>query len=133
MATGGGGDPIAHLSRLVRAAVEANADGACIAANVLLGQLGTVAASLLAAGLSVSALAAPLAERVPPPGGRLPHLSAIHGDERAAALELAGQTLAAGASVGATRALLEFGPVSLPIARAELVRRFARRECGDGE
>jgi hypothetical protein len=130
MATGGDDDP---ASRFVRTAVEASADGACLAARVLVGQVGALAGALLAAGLSVSAITLPLAERAPAAGGRMPHLGATDAAERTAALELAARALAAGASVGASRAVLDFGPLALPVARAELNRAFARRESGEGD
>jgi hypothetical protein len=133
MPTGGDGDPSASVARLVRIAVDAGADGAFLASGVFVGQVGSVTATLLAAGLGVAAMSLPLPDRALPPGGRLPHLGAIHADERAAALELATQAMAAGASVGATRALLDFGAVSLPVRRADLARSFGRRELGEDD
>jgi len=133
MASGGGDFVSPFVVRFVRFAVDAGAAGAHIGANVLLGELGAVAGAALAAGLEVPAVTLPLAERAPPPGGRLPHLSAVHDDERAAAVELAARGLAAAASIGATRALVELGAVSLPVRRADLARLYARRESDEGE
>ena len=131
--SGRGRDLHAHIVRVVRFAAEAGADGAHLGASTLLGEVGAAAAALLAAGLSVPAITAPLAERAPRAGGRLPHLAALYADERTAAVELAMQTIAAGAAVGAARVLLNMGAVSLPGARADLGRYFARRELGEGE
>jgi hypothetical protein len=118
---------------LVRVAADAGADGVALGGGVLLPDVAAIAAAVLRAGLSVSAVALPLAERAPGRGKRLPHLGAGDEDERAAALALAENAMAAGAAMGVARAVVDFGPVALPVTRAEVARFFARRELDDEE
>jgi hypothetical protein len=118
---------------LVRAAADAGAEGVHVGAGVLLPDLAALAAVVLRAGLEVSAVALPLADRAPGPGKRLPHLGAADVDERASALDQAGKSMAAGAAMGVARAVLDLGPVALPVSRAEVARFFARRELDEDD
>jgi len=84
-------------------------------------------------GLAVPSLTLPLAERILPAGRRLPRLAAPERDEREAAVALAARGLAAAASFGVARALLDFGPVALAADPARFARAFARRAVGPDE
>jgi hypothetical protein len=123
----------ADRGSLLRAAIDAGAAGAHIGGGCLVSEVAPVAAELLAAGLAVPSMALPLADRAPGAGKRLPRLGAPDQDEREAALALASAGLAAGAAVGIGRALVDFGPVALPVPRAEVARSFRRREIDDDE
>ena len=123
----GGIDP------LVRAAGDAGATGIHIAGGIVLGDLEVVIPAVLRAGLSVPSITLPLAHRALPARKRLPALAAAEADERAAALALATEGLDAVVGAGGRTALLDFGPVTLPVPRAELAAFFARRELGAGE
>jgi hypothetical protein len=118
---------------IVRAASEAGADGVHLGRERLLGDVAAIAGEALAAGLRVPIVTLPLGERAPAPGKRLPHLGAAQPDERAAAVALVRAGMAAGADLGVGQALLDFGPVSLPVARAQLARPYHRGETDEGE
>jgi hypothetical protein len=85
------------------------------------------------AGLEIPSMALPLAPRALGPGKRLPTMAATAPDERAAAIALAVEGLDAGVGAGVRWAVLDFGPVALPVSRAEVAALFARRELGPDE
>jgi len=118
----GGIDP------LVRAAGDAGATGIHLAGGVFLGDFEAVIPAVLRAGLLAPSMALPLAPRKLAAGKRLPALAAAATDERGAAIALATEGLEAGVAAGVRFAWLDFGPVSLPVARGEVAASFARRE-----
>jgi hypothetical protein len=124
-----GGD----IAALVRASSDAGAGGILLGGGCLLGDVGIMAAAALSAGLAVPAVSLPLPERALAAGKRLPRLAAADADERDAAIALAGEGLAAATAIGAGRALLDFGPVSLRVARAEIAGFFQRRQLDEDE
>jgi hypothetical protein len=124
---GGGIDP------LVRAAGDAGAAGIHLGGGVFLGDLGEVVPAIVRAGLLVPSMTLPLAPRALSPRKRLPALAAADAEERAAAIALATEGLEAGVSAGVRSALLDFGPVALPVSRRDLAGSFARRELEAGE
>jgi hypothetical protein len=123
----GGIDP------LVRAAGDAGATGIHLAGGIVLGDLEAVIPAVVRAGLAVPSITLPLAPRALPARKRLPALAAAEADERSAALALATEGLDAVVAAGVRTALLDFGPVTLPVSRAALAVHFARRELGAGE
>jgi hypothetical protein len=123
----GGIDP------LVRAAGDAGATGIHLGGGIVLPDLERLLPAVLRAGLLVPSMTVPLAPRVLPARKRLPALAAADADERGAAIALAVEGLEAGVAAGVRSAVLDFGPVALPITRAELLASFARRELGAGE
>jgi hypothetical protein len=124
---GGGIDP------LVRAAGDAGATGIHLGGGLVLGDLEGVIPAIIRAGLAVPSMTLPLAPRALAPRKRLPSLAASDPEERNAAIALALEGLDAGVAAGVRWALLAFGPVTLPISRAELGASFARRELDPGE
>lgn len=123
----GGIDP------LVRAAGDAGATGIHLAGGLVLGDLEGVIPAIVRAGLSVPSMALPLAPRALAPHKRLPALAASEPEERGAAIGLVTEGLDAGVAAGVRWALLEFGPVTLPVSRGDLAAFFARRELDRGE
>jgi hypothetical protein len=115
--------------KLTRLAVEVGAagvhlGGACDLEGALGGPLIGTALRL---GLEVPTLVLPLPERALAPGKRLPRLSALEADERAAAITLAERGLAAALSFSARLALLDFGAVPLAASATGFAQEFARR------
>jgi hypothetical protein len=123
----GGIDP------LIRAAADAGAAGIHLAGGIVLGELEAVIPAILRAGLAVPSITLPLPPRALVGGKRLPALASSDPEERGAAIALAEQGLDATVAAGVRSALLDFGPVALPISRADLGTFFARRELGAGE
>jgi hypothetical protein len=123
----GGIDP------LVRAAGDAGAAGIHLGGGIVLGGLEAVIPAILRAGLAVPSISLPLPPRALAPRKRLPALAASDPEERGAAIALATEGLDATVAAGVRWALLDFGPVTLPISRAELGASFARRELGPRE
>jgi hypothetical protein len=120
----GGVDP------LIRAASDAGATGIHLGGGICLADLEGVIPALLRAGLAVPSITLPLAPRPLPAKKRLPTLAAADRDERGAAIALATEGLEATVAAGVRWALLDFGPVTLPVRRAEVAASFARRELG---
>jgi hypothetical protein len=120
-------------SSAVRRASDAGAAGVHIGAGRLLGELPDLAAEALGAGLGAATVTLPLGERALAAGKRLPHLAAADPDERAAAVALAREGLAAASAMGITRVLLDLGEVALPVARNDVERLHRRRALGEGE
>ncbi len=100
---------------------------------MFLGELAAVIPAVMRAGLLVPSITLPLAPRALQPHKRLPALAAADPEERGAALALATDGLDAGVTAGVRWALLDFGPVKLPVARRDLAAFFARRELASGE
>jgi hypothetical protein len=123
----GGIDP------LVRAAGDAGATGIHLAGGIFLADVEAVVPAVVRAGLAVSSVTLPLAPRALPARKRLPSLAAVEADERSAAIALATEGLDAVVAAGVRSTLLDFGPVALPVSRAELAAFFARRALGVGE
>lgn len=121
------------IDPLVRAASEAGAQGVHLGARFALHDLAPLAPAILRAGLTVPSMALPLPPHELGRGKRVPSLCARDSDERTAALALAGEGLDAGAGLGVRWAWLDFGGVTLPVARREIAAAFARRETGEGE
>jgi hypothetical protein len=121
------------IDPLVRAASEAGAEGVHLGARFALDDLAVAAPAILRAGLTIPSMALPLPPRELGRGKRVPSLAARDSDERTAALALAGEGLDAGAGLGARWAWLDFGAVSLPVARRDIAAAFARRQTGQGE
>jgi hypothetical protein len=121
--------------RITRLAAETGAEGIHLGADCDLEVVtgAPLIGSALRLGLNVPSLTLPLAERVLPAGRRLPRLAATARDEREAALALAERGLAAAASFGVARALLDFGAVALAADPARFAHDFARRAAGAGE
>lgn len=120
----GGIDP------LIRAAGDAGATGIHLGGGVWLADLEGVIPALLRAGLAVPSVTLPLAPRGLPAKKRLPALAGADREERGAAIALATEGLEATVAAGVRWALLDFGPVTLPVAGAEVALAFARRELG---
>jgi hypothetical protein len=118
------------IELLIRVAADAGATGIHLAGGFFLGDLAPVATAILRAGQIIPSMALPLGPRPLSTGKRLPALAAPDPEERGAAIGLAEEGMAAGASVGVRWALLDFGPVKLPVARQEVAEAFARRELG---
>lgn len=112
---------------LVRAASDAGAPGIHLGGAILLEELPTLVPAALRAGLLIPSMTLPLAPRALAPGKRLPVLSASDPEERRAAIALATDGLEAGVAASVRWALLDFGPVSLPVARRDVAASFARR------
>jgi hypothetical protein len=123
----GGADP------LVRAAGDAGATGIHLGGGLVLGDLEGVVRAVVRAGLAVPSIALPLPPRALAPRKRLPALAASDPEERGAAIALVIEGLDASVAAGVRWALLDFGPVALPVSREELALAFARRELGRGE
>jgi len=121
--------------RITRLAAETGSEGIHLGADCDLEIVAgaPLVGSALRLGLSVPSLTLPLAERVLPAGRRLPRLAAPARDEREAAIALAERGITAAASFGATRALLDFGPVALAADAAGFALAFARRAVGARE
>jgi hypothetical protein len=121
------------LDPLVRAAGDAGATGIHLSGEVLLADLEGLVPGALRAGLLIPSMTLPLAPRALVRGKRLPALSAVDADERAAAIALAIEGLEAGVVAAVRSALLDFGTVGLPASRRDVAAGFARRELGPGE
>jgi hypothetical protein len=121
------------IEPLVRAAGDAGATGIHVGGGMFLRDLKEAVPAVLRAGLLVPSMTLPLAPRPLEKRKRLPALSAADADERGAAIALATEGLEAGIGGGVRWALLDFGPVALPVARRDLAASFARRELGQGE
>jgi len=124
-----GGEAIGRL------AVESGAAGLHIGGGCDLELLSgaPLLATAMRLGLEIPSLTLPLADRPLAAGKRLPRLAATGSDERAAAIRLAEQALAAAGSFGARVVEVDFGAVVLTARRAEFARHFARRACEPGE
>jgi len=123
----GGDDP------LLRLAADSGVDGLHLAGGCDLELLARTAASAIRVGVGVGSLVLPLPERPLPAGRRLPRLVAHARDEREAAIALALRGLEAAAPIGARRAVVDFGDVSLAVRPRELARAFARAEMDEDE
>ena len=121
------------IDPLVRAAGDAGATGIHLGGGIVLGDLEGVVPAIVRGGLSVPSMTLPLAPRALAPRKRLPALAASDPEERAAAIALAMEGLDAGVAAGVRWAVLDFGPVTLPVSRADLGASFARRELDRGE
>jgi hypothetical protein len=121
---------VGGIDPLIRAAGDAGATGIHLAGGIWLADLEVVIPALLRAGLALPSVTLPLAPRALPAKKRLPTLAAADREERGAAIALATEGLEATAGAGVRWALLDFGPVTLPVPRAEVAASFARRELG---
>jgi len=121
----------AGVDPLVRLASEAGFDGVGIGRSWLLPQASELLAVALRAGLAPGVLAGPLGERALMPGKRYPRLGAEAPDERQAAIALTRQSLEVAGGVGMSVIALDFGPVPLRSAAADVARLFATRELED--
>jgi hypothetical protein len=121
--------------RITRLAAETGAEGIHLGADCDLEIVARapLVRSALRLGLSIPSLTLPLAERVLPAGRRLPRLAAAARDEREAAIALTESGIAAAASFGAARALLDFGAVALAADPARFALDFARRAVAPAE
>ena len=118
---------------LLRLATEAGANAIHLGGGADLDAVEPLVVAASRLGLQIASIGLPLPERPLGAGKRLPRLGAPDREERAAALDLAERGLAAGAALGATAGLLDFGPVTLAARGAAFRRAFARRELGEDE
>jgi hypothetical protein len=121
------------IEPLIRAASDAGATGIHLERGLVLGDLAEALPAVLRSGLVVPSMALPMAPRALAAHKRLPALAASDPEERGAAITLAIEGLESGLAAGVRWALLDFGPVALPVARREVAVAFARRELGEGE
>ena len=119
---------------LVRLAVDAGFDGLAVGPACGHRDLAPLVAEAAGAGLRVPVLSAPLDERAPAPGRRLPYLAALDDpEERLSALRLVEDTWAAASPLGVFFFMLELGAISLHGGPETIAHRFARRELDEDE
>ncbi|MES1165193.1 MAG: hypothetical protein ABUR63_05515 [Verrucomicrobiota bacterium] len=126
--------PGAGPEALVRLAGDAGFNGIALGAGCGLRDVAPLIGASLAAGLVVSAVAAPLSADPLPAGRRLPYLAAMEdSDERRAAVAAFKATLEAAGTFGVRLLSVSLGAVSLGVSAQRVARRFARRELDDDD
>jgi Xylose isomerase-like TIM barrel len=119
---------------LLRLASDVGCTGIFVAEGCSLPAAARLVTEALRAGLTVAALAAPLADgSAATARKRLPRLASVERDERAAATDLALRAMALAGSVGAPVISLRVGTLPLAARPAELARLFRRREIDEGD